>query len=44
MRVHVEGDEDDVSEFLTNAVEAAFDWVIYHSDDYVRLSVIPDSK
>ena len=33
-----------VSEFLTNAVQAAFDWVSYESAGYVRLSVIPNSK
>ena len=32
------------SEFLTRAIEAAFDWVFYESNQYVRLSVIPDSK
>ena len=43
IRVHVE-DQSRVSEFLTNAVQAAFDWVSYNSTDYVRLSVIPDSE
>ena len=37
-------DQSRVSDFLTNAVQAAFDWVSYHNNDYVRLSVIPDSK
>lgn len=36
--------QDRMSEFLTRAVQAAFDWVIYENDEYVRLSVIPDSK
>ena len=37
-------DPSRVSEFLTNAVEAAFDWVSYENSNYVRLSVMPDSK
>jgi hypothetical protein len=36
-------DQNRVSDFLTNAVQAAFDWVSYTNNDYVRLSVIPDS-
>ena len=43
IRVYVQ-DQRRVSEFLTNAVQAAFDWVSYQSNNYVRLSVIPDSK
>ena len=43
IRVYVE-DQRRVSEFLTNAVQAAFDWVSYQSNNFVRLSVIPDSK
>ena len=35
---------DEVSEFLTQAVQAAFDWVSYEANSYVRLSVIPDSE
>ncbi|CAI8034915.1 Protocadherin Fat 4, partial [Geodia barretti] len=42
IRVYVQ-DQRRVSEFLTNAVQAAFDWVSYQSNNYVRLSVIPDN-
>lgn len=41
MRVH---DQTLVSRFLTRAVQAAFDWVTFENTEYVRLSVIPDSK
>lgn len=41
VRVH---DQSLVSRFLTRAVQAAFDWVTYEDAEYVRLSVIPDSK
>ena len=37
-------DNDDISEFLTLAVQAAFDWVYFADPNYVRLSVIPSSK
>ncbi len=33
-----------VSFLLRVAVQIGFDWVKYESIDYVRLSVIPDSK
>lgn len=32
------------SALLRMAVEVGFDWVIYESHDYVRLSVIPDGE
>ena len=41
VRVH---DTSQISKFLKNAVQAAFDWVFYDNSQYVRLSVIPDSK
>ena len=37
-------DQSRVSEFLTNAAAAAFDWVSYENSAYVCLSVMPDSK
>ena len=42
--VRVQVPADRVSTFLTLAVQAAVDWVYYESEDFVRLSVIPDSK
>jgi len=41
VRVH---SQSRVSEFLTRAIQAAFDWVSYENSNYVRLSVIPDSE
>ena len=43
LRVHVH-DYFQISTFLKKAVQAAFDWVFYDNSEYVRLSVIPDSK
>lgn len=37
-------DNNDISDFLTLAVEAAFDWVYFADPNYVRLSVIPSSE
>ncbi len=42
--VRVGAVEDHFSFLLKLAVEVGFDWVLYASDDYIRLSVIPDGK
>ena len=42
VRVHVR--KNDISYLLRLAVDVSFDWVVYDSLQYVRLSVIPDGK